>query len=811
MAVSHTVTSPGNIPLIGRHDVVERLLGHFQRARAGSASLVFLQGTGGVGKTTFLRGAAAMGEELEFRILEGRSFPSDLPQPFQLVQALLRSAQDSPPTRRSRDSTAPVSLPIFLAPYEIDSTGAAARATGLADAPRETREADRLLDLLASPPERVDSHRSTVFAQLTDFFTRLAAEEPVVLLLDDLHFADDSSLEFLNEFLASLERHRLLILASVLPPGEGPARTRALLEEMMATPLASTLTLGPMSEGELSEYVRWLLKGRDPGRDLVMRWYTQTDGNPLFTEFLVRASTGAARQGSPAGEDAQDFDEVLRGRVQALPESERRLLVYGSVLGREFDFPTVAAAIGTEEERLSESLDRLVHAGILREAGGEVYEFVSDRLRADVYAKLTETRRRLLHRNVARALESRPHEEPREVYELARQFYLGRDDAKAVEYNRRAATLAGQAYAFDIAVAHLERAIESLRRLSPRDVPQELLLLIELGHLRDELGDLHRSEEVLLDAVARARADPARETELALALLGLAQTRSDLTQYVSARELATDAYAILERRGNERGLLAAHRALGVASWRMGDLVEAERHQRAELALAEKVGSPSELGHALIDLANTFTLQTAERAQEAMGLYERAAELFARSENRTARARVLMNHALLLHYARRPEEALEKMQEALRAAEQSRSRVWIGYCALNLAQFHTERHQLEPAHANVARARELLGPLGDQLALQQLTMIQGMIAAEEGTYEEAERRFTEAARLARELALSAETAEMEFRFADLEVRRGRLDRARAHLGAARQLGIERMRADLLPRFTELSERLGPAAP
>lgn len=800
---------PGeSVPLFGRRAVIEELLARLQRARGGEGRLVLLYGEGGVGKTTLLQATAEMGREYGFEVVAGRSLPVDLPEPFQLVRDLVTAAQQFDAARAERAPGPAPSLPMFLAPYEPAASGGAFRAEPGAGAD-ESREANRLLDHLANPQERVDANRSALFAQLSEFLVHRTEESPLLFLLDDLHFADDPSLEFLNDFTAALATRRILIVAGLVPPGEAPARTLEAIGALTRQPTTTTLSVPPLTEAELGEFARWLLRGRDPGREAVMRWFTQTEGNPLFTEYLVRASSGLSRPSAGGVETGQDFGELIRARIGALTEAEQRLLVYGSVLGKEFSFPVLAAPAGREEERLSESLDHLVHEGLLREKGGEVYEFVSERARADVYAELTETRRRLLHRRVAAALEKRGGTAAADMFELARQLYLGRDDRKAVEFNRRAADFAAKAYAFDTAVVHLERALESLRRLVPRDLAQELLLLIELGRSLDELGDLHRSEEMLLDAVARARTDPTREIELALALLGLAQTRSDLTQYSSSRDLAQEAYAILERRGHQRGLLAAHRVLGIACWRMGDLAEAERHQRQELALAETHGTPVEQGHALIDLANTFTLQVPARSEEARHLYERAAALFAQSEDQSAHARVLMNLALLLHYESKPREALAKMQEALAAAERSRSRIWIGYCSLNLAQFYAERCDLDAARSATARAEELLGPLGDQLAHQQLTMIRGMIALGAQEFDEAERLYREATTLAQALDLSAEAAEMEYRFADLELKRGHPERAKAHLAASKAAGIERLRADLLPKLATLTSALAKA--
>jgi len=810
VATAAVLSPDGSPPLFGRHATIEEILGHLQRARSGRGRALLLVGEGGVGKSTMLHAAADLGRGLEFRVLEGRARPAEPPEPYGLMRTVLKAALAEREERDHAAHRATPTLPMFLAPYEDDPEGEAARATGLAEKPAEAREAGRLLDHLADPPDRITANRSSLFARLGEFIDHLTEERPLLLVLDDLQFADDSTLEFLKEYLPSIGESRLVVLASAVPPGEAPPRTRDALAALPQGRTVTALTLRPMNESELGEYVRWLLHGRDPGREALMRWFTQTDGNPLFTEYLVRASTGLARTGAAPDDVGQDFGEVVKARIGLLPEAERRLLVYASVIGREFDFPTVAAASGKEEERLSESLDHLVRDGIIREKGGEVYEFVSERARADVYAQLTETRRRLLHRKVAGALEARSGGETSDVYELARQFYLGREDDKAVEYNRRAADLATKSYAFDAAFVHLERALESLRRLSPRRPSEEILLLVELGRHLDELGDLKRSEAVLLDAVARARTDPALDLELGFALLGLAQARADLAEYASGRDIAQEAFPILERHHHDRGLMAAHRVLGVALWRLGDLGAAERHQRAELALAEAHGTPVDVGHALVDLANTFTPQAPARTAEALQLYERAAALFADSGDHSARARVMMNLALMLHYADRRAEALPRMQEALRSAELSRSRIWIGYVSLNLSQFYAERRDLDRARIALDHARENLEPMGDQLAHQQLTMIEGIIAAEDSRYADAERFYVEAAALARQLNLLAESAEMEFRFADLEARRGRGGEARTRLAAARSAGIERYRADLMPRLRELEGRLAAAA-
>ena len=780
-------------PLFGRSEIHDAVVQALEQARHGEGVFLLLVGVGGVGKSTLLRQTVEDARERGFLTGQGRALPSDLPAPFALIQDLLRSLQEERAARATDRPEEASFLSLFLAPYDTDQ-----RPPGVDGPAGRAGEGpgDHLLAYLAGPPARVEESRTVLHDRLSEFLLGLAEHDPLLLAVDDLQFADDSTIEFLETFARSLAHTRAAVIATITPSAGAPPRTAHLIERLLTDDRATRLTVRPMTEPEVAEYTRWILKGRDPGREAVMRWYTQTEGNPLFVEYVVRSAMGLAGGSPLAVPNPQDLDEILRGRLRALSEGDRRVLVYATVLGKEFDFPTLAvAAGGAEEEKLAESVDRLVHGGLLREKGGEVYEFVSERIRAESYAQLTETRRRILHRKVARALEARGRAEPAAVYELARQYYLAREDVPAVEFNRRAAELASRAFAHDTAVIHLERALESLRRIPKSDAAAELHLLVELGRVLDENEEFRRSEEVLLSAVQRARASPGLETEHAHALLWLARTRSDLGEFSAARALAQEAFEILQRQHNARGLLVAHRVLGIAAWRVGDLPAAEEHQHIEIQLAEQQHDTWERGHALIDLGNTLVSQGPARSEEAQAAYESAARAFADSHNFTAQARVMMNLALLHHGRGDLTQGYVYLEKAIAAAERSHSRLWIGYCRMNQAQFNIDQRHVPDARRALDRARSMLDPLGDQLAHQQLTMIEGMIRQGEGHLPAAEQAFEEALRIARDLHLEGETAEAHFRLARLALARGDLAAARTRFEAAQQAGLFRVKGDL----------------
>jgi tetratricopeptide (TPR) repeat protein len=800
---THRAAAP---PLIGRDEIARELKRALEQAAEGAGGGVLLRGPPGIGKSQLLRWVVEQARGRGFTVLQGRAQAEELPPPFSLLRDLFRSS----PPEDGGDADAPRSngaIPLFLAPFASDRRPAAAEPSAEEpEAPPAATEAGAAL--LEGPLESAAASRDELFARITEYLLELARRRPVLIAIDDLPYADDSSLDLGRRLAPDLAAAPIALIATAVPDADLPPRTREAVQRFAVQPTVRSLTLRPMTVPEVGELVQWVQGGEAPDRADVLRWHAQTEGNPLFVEQLVRTSTGQRAGPGRDDEPRRDFGEVLIARTRALGENERRLLDYAALIGREFDFPRLVAVAGSGEERVTEGLDRLVQDGLVREKGGEVYEFVTEALRLKIYGELTETRRRLLHRKAGRALEAIGGASDSE---LARQFYLGRDDLKAVEYNDRAAQQAVRAFAYETSVAHLARAVEAERRVDPTDPKVELRLLNQQGRLLEELGNLPRAEEILLEAVEFARSRVGLDLDLGRALLGLAQTRTDRAEYASARLLAGEASEILERVGTSRDRMDAHRTLGTIAWRVGNFPEAERHRRQALAIAETDGTALEQGQALIDLANTMIPLGSEPFDTALALYTRAADLFATIEYHAAQARVLMNRAVLEYGADRYDEAFADIQRAIAAAERSRSPIWIGYCHLNLAQWNAELGRPGPARAALDRAIQVVTPLGDKLAAQQVAMTKGMVAEAEKAYDVAEAHYQDALAQARTLGMPVEGSEMLYRLAHLAHAHGDPAAARTRLNEAFAAGLREHRPDLMVRAAELETALGAAHP
>jgi len=773
-------------PLIGREEVLEEVRRSLSLAERGHGLGLLLVGTRGVGKSHLLGAIADQGSQHGFRVLRGRAFPEELPQPFSLVRELFRSqGREEVPRSTGPEGWMPALLP--LAPFQEASTPSlpATPETG-----RTTSALDELERSLAPLVERgvggFESSREELHGRVEEYFLHLARDQPLLLVIDDLHFADSSSLEFLWRLAIDIPEVSVVVVATVGTGDEVPDRTRPELEILYRSPAIHRTTLRPFTVPEVTEFVRWIIGGRTPDPQDILRWHTQTDGNPLFVEQLVRSTTGyrsAERPISPVA--GKSLEEVLIERIHSLGDTDRRVMAYAAVLGEEFEFPDLLAVTGLSEERVSEAVDRLVQEGFFREKGHESYSFVTEALRANAYADLTETHRRILHEKAGLALEAKGG--ARET-ELARHFYLGHDSDRAVRYNLAAAQSATRAFAFEIAATLLSRALEAQRRRPARDVTSEIRLLTEEGRLLTEAGSPHRSEEVLTEALGLARAHPGHELELGRVLLGLAWSRYERGEYTSAEALVTEAWNHFPKVGTSRDLMAAHRVSGLASWRRGDRAQAENHLRAALEIAERDGTPLEQGHALVDVANVTVPTDPVTLAAVLELYDRAASLFAAGENHVAIARVRMNRSMAEWEAGATDASLRDLRLAIESSERAHSPRWVGWCEFNLAELEAELGRTDSARAALERAVRVLTPVGDALAEQQILMARGMIDHADREYETAETHYQDSLVLARRLHTPSDISDVLLRMAQLSHDRGDDSSARDRLAAALASGL-----------------------
>ena len=783
-------------PFVGRLETVDALRRRYEDARAGSGGVTLLVGDTGVGKSTLVAELAGEMAGRGVRVLQGRSVAADAPPPFQLLRDALERARERGAESELPDRSLATEVLIGFAP-------------GLEDVARgPVRVEERILAVLGEPDEPAEGRREAIWEGLARQFLEFVRQGPTVLVLEDLHRADDPSLDAVQFVVRQLRDHAFWVLATVRPFSElSPAR-RGRLERFEKETGAHRVVLQPLTSGEVAEF----LHAQEPEREFtdeeVARRYSESGGNPLLLLQLDRRLPRLPGTELPTGDRGR---ADLGGTAAPVGEEEERVLAVASVIGPEVPFDLLLRASGEDEERLAETVDRLVGRGLLLERPGERLLFASDRVRSEFYARLTETRRRLLHRRVGAALEATGTADAATIYVLARHFDLGRVDEKALRYNRAAAGIAAAAHAPEEARRLLERALESFRRLTPDDWAGETELVLDLAQNEELAGEFREAEATLRRHLGRRGL--ARRVPLPLRALAetfLARIQTDLGDWKGAEEATARLLATEGLAGSPLVLIALRHLRGESLHYLGRYGEALAEHDAELALARASGNARAI--ALGQSRRASVLRMLGRLDEALREGREAGEALARLGDLRGASYSRMFVGVLLTTLAPPgapiDAALAEFDEARRLGEAAHDPRRVGWALFNAADILREAGRLDEAESANARGRETLERIGDRFGLVQALIISGKIHLDRRAFDRAEADLLDAYRIVRELGAPADEVDVVLRLAQLSYARGDLASARRRVEELQRRNLAALRPDVAGEFDRLVRALNP---
>jgi class 3 adenylate cyclase len=543
--------------------------------------LVLISGEAGQGKTTLAAVAAQAGWEAGACVLFGHG-EEDLGAPYQLFAEALNDHA------RHADEQAFLRL---VRPY----------ASELVHLIPDL--AERLPDLAPSKAAESDSERYMLFAAVVSFLQALGERQPVILVLDDLQWADQGSLQLLRHVAVSEHAARLLIVGTYR---DTELHDSGRLVELFGSLRRLNVEITRIELSGLDdEGVALLMEGfaghelDDAAHQLAEAVSRETDGNPFFVVEVLRhlAETGLIYQDTEGRWSARsDLDlmslpdsirDVIRGRVARLGKEATSVVSLASVIGLEFDLDLLSEASEMPEDLLLDALDAAKLVALVREHpdGGGRYTFSHPLIQRLVYEDLGSARQARYHRVVGEALETIGGARPGyRVSELARHWVNATktvDLVKAIDYSRLAADAALAGLAPDAALGYYTQALDLLARLDEPDTSLTLDLTIGLGTAQRQCGDAQFRQTLVGAArMAEALGDTDRLVAAALAnTRGTVSTAGDLDGEKVA--ILDSAAKQLPERHRNRALLLA---LQCAELTVGSPLE-ERQRLAEEALA----------------------------------------------------------------------------------------------------------------------------------------------------------------------------------------------------------------------------------
>ena len=497
--------------LVGRERELTELRSGLDAALAGRGRLFMVAGDPGVGKTALADAIGSEAVAAGATVLWGRAWDGGgAPSYWPWLRILRRLASE-------RDISEPLAA---LGPEAIG------RLTRLM--PTLARAPEHLnADAATAPdPRESDAARFQLFDAITSLLRAAATQQPLVLILDDLHGADHPSLLLLG-FLAVHVRDSPILVIGTYREAE------ARLDPQLATTLGDIIRHGQrlplrgLRERDVGEVVE-RVAGRRPPERVVRAIHAATEGNPFFVDEVVRLLSAEGHLDDAAHVTTvripDGVRETIRHRLEPLPDSTRELLCTASVIGREFRLDTLQRVSGADPSDLDSALGDAVGSGVLVERTSALgsYSFSHGLIRETLYDDLGPQRRGQLHREVGLALEELYATDPEpHLAELAHHFYVASaagELTKAIDYSVRAGERALELIAYEEASDHFERALQAYGLQARADVPRRCELLLALGTAQSRAGDSRSARATFLRAadLARKLGSPERLAHAAL-------------------------------------------------------------------------------------------------------------------------------------------------------------------------------------------------------------------------------------------------------------------------------------------------------
>ena len=577
----------GLTELVGREEELELLLRRWSKAKAGEGQVVLLSGEPGIGKSRLI---AALSERISTEPhTRLRYFCS--PQHtdsalYPIISQLERAAGFA------RDDSAQAKLDKLDAVLALASTS--------------IRDATLLAEMLSLPNDgrhpalelTPQQRRQKTLEALTAQFEALSRSNPVLMLFEDLHWIDPTSLEALGRTVDQLRTLEVLLIVTYRPEFEPP---------WIGRPYVTALSLNRLGEREIAAMIDRVAGNKPLPANVRQDIIERTDGIPLFVEEMTKAvleadgeeaaQRTAAATPSPSVAVPSSLHASLMARLDRLG-SAKEVAQVGAVIGREFSYALIAAVAHKEEVELQAALDRLMGAGLLFRQGippHATYLFKHGLVQDAAYSTLLRERRRLLHRRIVEMLETQFPETAESQPELiARHCTEAGLIEKAVAFWAKAGRRSMARSALVEAVAQLTRALDQIAtlpstpRLRREQIELQVATITPLMHVKGyaapEVKAATERARLLIEQAEALGEPPENPLLLYSVLFGFWITNAVAFNGDAALALAGQFLELAEKQGASVPLLLGHGLLGFSLLVTGNFTQSLRQTDQALAL-----------------------------------------------------------------------------------------------------------------------------------------------------------------------------------------------------------------------------------
>ena len=644
------------IPLIDRVEEMKLLKEAIYSAVHGQGNLVFLRGEAGIGKTRLTRELGAYARLHGVQVLYGRCpalFRMDGVPPYILWKEVIKDYLET---------CAPEQL------YRV-----------IGDQPVEVSKlVPEIKKVLKTIPESFELNpehsRDRLFEAVSQFVTNISRETPLLVILDDLQWTDESSLLLMHYLARGVNNQSLLLLGAFRDTDiDDRHPLSAVLTELNRERLLQSVQLKRMSFDDVEELIKQILEQDDVPTEFCKLVYEKTRGNPFFAEEVIKSlkeeeviyredSTWKIKEIAHI-EFPETVKSVIKKRISRLDDECQGILTLASFIGNDFTFEALIGVTGIEENKLLELMEKIIKTGLIKEKvvhGEDEYCFADVIVRDVVHEEVSHLRHKKLHNKVGSSLEKVYAEKIDEhLGELAYHFLEAGDKNRALEYFKKASEKASTIYANNEAISYFQSTLRLLEE-KENELEEKEQVLEKLGDIENVIGEYEAGTQYWNKALLLCNRLNEKEKTARLHRKIANLLWDNKGETAKAEEHYDKALAILEHEPESSELASLYEDMSHMYYRTKDMTKAQSLAEKALELGNKLNDYEAMANSYVNLGTILVYITGDK-KKAVECIERGLKIALDNKLMEAALRAYNNVAVTLpvEESERAIETLEK--------------------------------------------------------------------------------------------------------------------------------------------------------
>jgi tetratricopeptide (TPR) repeat protein/DNA-binding MarR family transcriptional regulator len=759
---------------VGRKDELKQVHKTYENASGGRGGFLLISGEAGIGKTRLVNESMKRLARKNIHFLQASCLYQTAVDPYMpfveaLGRYLGRASKDlANSTMREIESTAP------------EFGGLLPLARG--EEGNETESGEGTINL--------NSEKIRIFETINRALTKIAEEYPIVLFIDDLHWADVGSIHLLHYIVRNTRECPILMIGAYRPEelvsnyGEDHPFWDTI-SRMEREKIITQIDLERLPEADVEEMIGDRLRQLDAPAKLVRQIYRESEGNPFFIEEIldtIREDEFDADQHLREKIEIPDtIKGLVRRRVNRLRRDDRKMLEFASAIGEKFDFDLLLQASEEKEEELLNSIEKLSNARLISEdkSDAETYKFHHGKIRDVVYGELNHGKRRFIHTRIGEAIEELYGDDMEDATsELAYHYSMTNGFEKAYEYCSRAGDKAHRLYAIMEALSHYKTALDSLGKSEehfPDKTERSIKLLRKIGNDYDIISKWDDALSSYGNALTLSEVnnDPDTTSDLLWRIGNVHVKKGDLDE---GERLCEKAIKDIKQKSNKNAA-KIYELMGMISTQKSDYERALERFNESLEIAENTDDKNRAASVHSAMATLYSYKN--EYDSSLDHHKIALELHKETENKNSVGVSYVNLGMVYWNTGKYDEATNYGSKALKIMKEIGNQAGIGFAYNILGATYHNKGDFTRALENFEMSLRIRERIGDKHGIAEGYNNVGCIHKNREEYEKAFECFNKCLTILSEMGDQRGCAITHFEIGDAHLKKGSFKKGIAH--------------------------------